>query len=447
MTSFAVDSVPGLSAAGRSRRRCGSPVHLAAALVLSLAAVVVLLATSSAFRPKLVSKGNARLRRAAASHSILPVCPPMNYNDPSCQPDRLHAPRPNITDAEVFEDMYHGFKCVQNDVVDPWASGAAERGLSVMRGTPDSSSGSMRFRCGRKGGSANGGPPSPFRMSQEMAWENGWRAMAEELLCMIAQSMYDAILSCHHGLRRGMHIHSSGYVYTWIEVMACKYVFVRHIGVSQPSRMPSPRSQSSSTIDDKELLWRLSAERRCPAGISVCAVVKNEAAYIQEWLAFHLHSGVQHFHLYLNDDQEGMMTALKPFIDVSRHTYTPRLPRRLVRYDPPTGWTDRITRYVYVHTTHKHTHTHFYHMLQAGFVTVETIADGGVQSEAYDRCLGKVKEGRLAEWLALIDLDEYLFLGDHGCLMDYLQHLDDRAALDGQLAHLLSVQPDPPRAA
>jgi len=45
-------------------------------------------------------------------------------------------------------------------------------------------------------------------------------------------------------------------------------------------------------------------------------VVKNEAAYIQEWLAFHIHGGVQHFYLYLNDDAEDTAAALQPFVDV-----------------------------------------------------------------------------------------------------------------------------------
>lgn len=62
-------------------------------------------------------------------------------------------------------------------------------------------------------------------------------------------------------------------------------------------------------------------------------------------------------------------------------------------------------------------------------MTVETIEGAGTEGEASDRCLRRVKQGRLANWIALIDVDEYLFLGDHGCMMDYLQHLDDRAAL------------------
>lgn len=44
--------------------------------------------------------------------------------------------------------------------------------------------------------------------------------------------------------------------------------------------------------------------------------MKNEASYIQEWLAFHLHSGVEHLYLYLNEDDEGTATALRPFVDV-----------------------------------------------------------------------------------------------------------------------------------
>ncbi len=60
---------------------------------------------------------------------------------------------------------------------------------------------------------------------------------------------------------------------------------------------------------------------------------------------------------------------------------------------------------------------------------METIQGEEAQAKAYDRCFRKVKEGRLAQWIAFFDVDEYLFLGDHGCLMDYLQHIDDRAAL------------------
>lgn len=62
-------------------------------------------------------------------------------------------------------------------------------------------------------------------------------------------------------------------------------------------------------------------------------------------------------------------------------------------------------------------------------MTVDWVKGEGIQGKAYDRCLNKVKDGRLAEWIAFFDVDEYLFLQDHGCLMDFLRPLDDRAAL------------------
>jgi len=115
-------------------------------------------------------------------------------------------------------------------------------------------------------------------------------------------------------------------------------------------------------------------------------VVKNGEACIQEWLAFHIHSGVQHFYLHLNIDDEGTAAALDPF------------------------WPFR-PRYV-----------------QAGFVTAEVIQGEGIQGKAYDFCLQKVKQGQLAEWVAFFDVDEYLLGGNHSCSIDYLQHLDDRAS-------------------
>lgn len=102
--------------------------------------------------------------------------------------------------------------------------------------------------------------------------------------------------------------------------------------ISSPQDSPhAPSTNLNPNNPNRELLIRLSTERRCPAGLAVCAVVKDEAAYIQEWLAFHLHSGVQHFYLYLNGNEDGTMTALKPFVDVRRRLFMPRLPVRCGR--------------------------------------------------------------------------------------------------------------------
>lgn len=41
--------------------------------------------------------------------------------------------------------------------------------------------------------------------------------------------------------------------------------------------------------------------------LAVCAIFKDEAAYLREWLDFHLLMGVEHFYLYDNgsSDQSG----------------------------------------------------------------------------------------------------------------------------------------------
>ena len=121
--------------------------------------------------------------------------------------------------------------------------------------------------------------------------------------------------------------------------------------------------------------------RKCPKGLVICAVVKNEAAYIQEWLAFHLHSGVEHFYLYFNEDEEDTLQVVLPFVE-------------------------------------------------AGLATVEYVAGGGIQGTTYGQCLARVKAERpRVEWISFHDADEYLFRADQGCLMDGLAPMHERAAL------------------
>jgi len=40
-----------------------------------------------------------------------------------------------------------------------------------------------------------------------------------------------------------------------------------------------------------------------------------------------------------------------------------------------------------------------------------------------------VKSQKLADWIAFIDIDEFMYRTNHGCLMDYLSTLNDRGAL------------------
>lgn len=49
--------------------------------------------------------------------------------------------------------------------------------------------------------------------------------------------------------------------------------------------------------------------------LSICAVVKNEALYIEEWLAFHIVQGFTKFFIYDNESTDDTVERLKPFID------------------------------------------------------------------------------------------------------------------------------------
>lgn len=44
--------------------------------------------------------------------------------------------------------------------------------------------------------------------------------------------------------------------------------------------------------------------------LSVCAIVKNEAPYIEEWIEFHLLQGVGHFYLYDNESTDDTLAIL-----------------------------------------------------------------------------------------------------------------------------------------
>lgn len=48
--------------------------------------------------------------------------------------------------------------------------------------------------------------------------------------------------------------------------------------------------------------------------LSVCAVVRNEAKYIKEWIEFHRLIGVNHFYLYNNNSKDRLYITLYPYI-------------------------------------------------------------------------------------------------------------------------------------
>lgn len=49
--------------------------------------------------------------------------------------------------------------------------------------------------------------------------------------------------------------------------------------------------------------------------LAVCAIFRNEAPYLREWIAFHHLAGVDRFHLYQNRSEDDYESVLRPFID------------------------------------------------------------------------------------------------------------------------------------
>ena len=92
--------------------------------------------------------------------------------------------------------------------------------------------------------------------------------------------------------------------------------------------------------------------------LSVCAIYRNEAAYLAEWLEFHMLVGVEHFFLYDNASEDEHLEVLAPY-------------------------------------------------LEEGIVTLHDWPGTDGQLPAYDDCLRWHRHD--SRWIAFIDLDEFLF--------------------------------------
>src|SRR5688572_18214642 len=47
--------------------------------------------------------------------------------------------------------------------------------------------------------------------------------------------------------------------------------------------------------------------------LSMCAVLRNEALYLKEWLDFYIKQGVEHFYLYDNDSTDNGFEVVRPY--------------------------------------------------------------------------------------------------------------------------------------
>jgi hypothetical protein len=106
--------------------------------------------------------------------------------------------------------------------------------------------------------------------------------------------------------------------------------------------------------------------------LAIGTMFKNEARWVKEWIEYHKIMGVEHFYLYNNDSSDGYLHVLEPYIKSGLVEIIPWESRYAPFHDPrqPVQWV-------------------------------------GFQLSAFNDCIQRTCG--VAKWLALIDIDEYLF--------------------------------------
>lgn len=102
--------------------------------------------------------------------------------------------------------------------------------------------------------------------------------------------------------------------------------------------------------------------------LDICAMFKNEARFLKEWIEYHRLVGVERFWLYNNNSEDNYQEVLQPYIDEGV----------VFLFQWPSIQLDNDW---------------FHHSFQ-------------VQTGAYNHCLSLVN--RKTKWLALIDIDEFI---------------------------------------
>ncbi|HCJ08065.1 MAG TPA: glycosyltransferase family 92 protein [Lachnospiraceae bacterium] len=91
--------------------------------------------------------------------------------------------------------------------------------------------------------------------------------------------------------------------------------------------------------------------------VSICAIFKNEAPYLKEWIEFNHIIGIEHFYLYNNNSDDDYISILQPYIS-------------------------------------------------SGLVTLVQWPKNQAQMECYNDCIVKYRSE--TQWLGFIDIDEFI---------------------------------------
>lgn len=111
-----------------------------------------------------------------------------------------------------------------------------------------------------------------------------------------------------------------------------------------------------------------------PDTLSVCAIVKNETAYLPEWIEYHKLQGVDRFYIYDNGSTDDIKGCLAPYTST-------------------------------------------------GLVQLIEYAGKGVQKQAYNDAILRTRDK--TEWLAFIDIDEFIVPLTCKNIKDFLRRFTD----------------------
>lgn len=112
--------------------------------------------------------------------------------------------------------------------------------------------------------------------------------------------------------------------------------------------------------------------------VSICAIFRDEAVYLKEWLEFHKIVGIEHFYLYNNFSKDNYQEILKPYIEDDT-------------------------------------------------VTLIDWPKEQAQIAAYEDCIEKFSND--TEWLGFIDLDEFVVPNSTNNIYDFLKDFRNRPAV------------------
>ncbi len=132
------------------------------------------------------------------------------------------------------------------------------------------------------------------------------------------------------------------------------------------------------------LLLVQSAFAEYPYELSICAIFRNEASYLKEWIEFHHLVGVQHFYLCSHNSHDSYKEVLAPYIQSG------------------------LVELIEIETQEGENPIEFFTL--------------HVQCKFYTDCLNKSRGE--SKWIAFLDSDEFLFPAEEETLLTVLKEYE-----------------------